>query len=530
MNKACKFLAIMVGLIQALFASAEIKIADSVDFAKEICGQFYSPNGSKYVGEIDANLEANIDGVIRKYVGGVNGKTALKRRVIEWASIPPEKLEKADQHVRECRKEMAKLYLDEQSKEDKRGEERKENISYPQGTIIPIALDSRQLMVKATEAEWSGLVWDQQRKFLLLLSQRPGHYLSSPGVFRISHESIEKSIACRDVPISQPELLSIRSNTGSFDDLMSDVENGIKKQIELTTKSNSKVDVEGFEAIAVNGDNIYLAIEFSVATAGGVVDGCYRDIKNKDKGIFWGGAILTAKFDSNYKAIIADQNSLKVINWKKNSSSGVKQEAISSIWPSQIEDMGIESLAWSQNQLIVISEASSKNGNAPRFGKFKTGIDGKLDSWTVISGELLPYRITDLTPSVSIDGLGLRFWALQYYWNGEETCMGAPSMCESISAEKADLIGCNRNSKYNFQRVVGLALTKNGIRLSGQATTVSDTNTTSNNLEGIVDFDNIGWVLSADKWTKAPIFFLAGPGEQGKGVDLSKIRSKYHCE
>ena len=203
-------------------------------------------------------------------------------------------------------------------------------------------------LITDKEQEISGMDWYQDRLFLL--PENMGGFL-----FSISKSEILNAIkSVKKLPITPKKT---RFKTPDYSSLIK--------------------GFDGFEAIAFNGDNIYITIESE--HRGEMVS--Y---------LAWG------KIDSKSLEVIIDEKDMQTIKT-----------------PIQLNNISFESLLINDKDIVMIYEA---NGSNLRKNPTQSVFTHKSKNISQVNFPNIEYRITDAT-RMDNDG---RFWAINYFWPGDK--------------------------------------------------------------------------------------------------------------
>ena len=213
---------------------------------------------------------------------------------------------------------------------------------------------------------------------------------------------------------------------------------------------------DGFEAIAFNGDEIYISIESE--HNGEMVS--Y---------LAWGNI---------------DSKSLEVIINKKDLQT-IKT-------PIQLNNISFESLLINDKDIIMIYEA---NGSNLRKNAKQTVISHKSKNISQINFPNIEYRITDVT---RMDNNG-RFWAINYFWPGDKKLL-MPGNDDVLNRVKQ---GSSHSKLDQIERLVEFQLNRDEISISDtkpiQLFLESDA---SRNWEAVARLDDKGLLIATDKHPK----------------------------
>ena len=203
--------------------------------------------------------------------------------------------------------------------------------------------------------------------------------------------------------------------------------------------------LDGFEAIAFNGDDVYIMIEVR--------------IDDKMAGLLIWGTItsLTMEID------IPEENIMLIKP------------------PAQIDNFSFESLTIIDGQLIMIYET---NGSKTIDRPFQYVVNlGDMD----INKTPFPnidFRLTDATSVIDN-----KFWMINYYWTGDKETLGVPN-------------------DVGIERLVEFKLGYNGIEQSSSDYITLDNLEDQHNWEGLIRFGN-GFLICTDKWPRMVLGYIS---------------------
>lgn len=223
--------------------------------------------------------------------------------------------------------------------------------------------------------------------------------------------------------------------------------------------SKSIPGFEGLEAIAFNGDNVYITLEV-------------EDEKTMRGYLAWG---------------TIDPISLKVTLPEENL---MELET-----PIQVNNMTYESLLIHNGKLILIYEAQGRN-----LQKSVWQFQVSLTDFSVskIDFPHVEYRITDVSRLDDQD----KFWAINYHWPGDAKRLNpAP---DSIAIKFGE--GESHQQLDAVERIVEFEMFENKIQFSGREPIQIQLDAdASRNWEGIVRLDELGFLIATDKY---PVMIL----------------------
>ena len=218
---------------------------------------------------------------------------------------------------------------------------------------------------------------------------------------------------------------------------------------------------QGFEAVCFDGRNVYLIIE------------------SKDND-FMKSYIVKGIINRDNSLIEIDDDSLTEITV-----------------PVNIKNMGFESLVRYRNQILVIFEANGKNVYPePKVVSYNRS----LTKSKLLEFENLEYRLTDAT---KVDNKS-KFWALNFYWPGEKKRL-KPALDEVLM--NTDEVATHKMYDH-VERLVEYKIYKNTIKRTAKDPIQFVINKESRNWEGVVRFDNKGFIIVVDEYPRTILAFV----------------------
>lgn len=223
---------------------------------------------------------------------------------------------------------------------------------------------------------------------------------------------------------------------------------------------------EGFEAIAFNGNDVYLTIE-------------------TDQGFEMLGYLVTGKIEPDLSELRVDATT-----------------TVSIAAQSPIDNYSEEAVLFIDETVVTLYEANGSNVNAdPVAHRF----DPNLTDLGTVSFPTIEYRITDATTA---DANG-RFWAINYIFEGAISKLKpAP---DPLIAQYG--IGATHAESNIVERLIEFQYTAEGIVLTNnpplQLTLRSDG--TARNWEGVARLDDRGFLLVTDKFPTTILAFVPAP-------------------
>ena len=202
--------------------------------------------------------------------------------------------------------------------------------------------------------------------------------------------------------------------------------------------------LDGFEAIAFNGNDVYIMVEVRI-------DG-------KMAGLLLWGTIIPSTMEMD----IPEENIMLIKP------------------PAQIDNFSFESLTIIDGQLIMIYET---NGSKTIDRPFQYVVNlGDMD----INKTPFPnidFRLTDATSVIDN-----KFWMINYYWTGDKETLGVPN-------------------DVGIERLIEFKLGYNGIEQSSSDYITLDNLEDQHNWEGLVRFGN-GFLICTDKWPRMVLGYI----------------------
>jgi hypothetical protein len=305
-------------------------------------------------------------------------------------------------------------------------------------TLIPIALD-------INKAQISGLAWYGDH--LIILPQYP-NWQGTPGD-------------------GQVEVL-MRGSICDFLDGKSDASVTPRHVPLLTEGLDKKIKgFEGFEAIVVTGDKVYLTVEAEPDEAN------------------MAGYVVAGTIAPDMSEIRLDPGMLVEIPPQ-----------------AQVENASYETLVLVGDKLMALYEANGVNVNPNPIAYL---FDLSLNPLGSLPFPNVEYRITDATPA---DAEG-RFWAMNYFWPGD-TRDYRPGPDPLVTKYGK---GPTHTHYGACERLVQLRYTPQGIVLTDtppiQLQLLDVTH--SRNWEGLVELDGRGFLIITDEFPETLLGYVAAP-------------------
>ncbi|MCP5095588.1 MAG: hypothetical protein GY943_08555 [Chloroflexi bacterium] len=233
-----------------------------------------------------------------------------------------------------------------------------------------------------------------------------------------------------------------------------------------TSAIESLPNFEGVEAIAFNGEDVYITIE-------------------TDQGSTMAGYLIGGRIEPDLSALTVTTSPTIPIPAQ-----------------TEIDNYSEESVLFFDEMVMTLYEANgSLINDAPQVHRF----DALLNELEAVSFPNIEYRITDVT---DVDGNG-RFWAINYIFEGSiDKLNPAP---DPLVAQYG--IGTTHAENNTVERLVEFQYTNEGVDFTDNApiqlTLLSDG--TARNWEGIVRLDDRGFLLITDKFPDTILAFVPSP-------------------
>lgn len=297
--------------------------------------------------------------------------------------------------------------------------------------FIEIKLDDN---ISIPNAEYSGLDWYKDE--LILLPQYPGRLESENNgcLFSISKSDISnyiKSKSTNSIVFKKIELLSA----------------GTENQVE---------GFQGYEAIAFDGEDVYLTIEAE---------------NSGEMSAF----IVKGEIDTTRSLINLQENSLKEISM-----------------PVNLSNMAFESLVIINDKIVAIYEANGANINLKPLA---VAFDADLQKYEILNFPNLEYRITDASRLNANT-----FWGINYLFEGDIDLLKPAN----------DQFSHNSLESNSVERIITFQLEENEIKLAKEDPIIINKKREidSRNWEGIVKYDSLGFLLITDEFPKTVLAYL----------------------
>ena len=287
---------------------------------------------------------------------------------------------------------------------------------------------------------------------LLLLSITDGQsYIEVPldGLIADRKQEISGMTTYKDNLILLPENLNGYYFYIPFDKIINTLATGdtiLPVQKTFTTRKLKEryPGLDGFEAIAFNGDDVYVMVEIK--------------IYGKMAGLLIWGSIIPSTMEID----IPEENIMLIKS------------------PAQIDNFSFESLTITDDQLIIIYET---NGFETIDRPFQYVVN--LDDMSINKTQFphIDFRLTDATSIIDN-----RFWMINYYWTGDKKTLGVPN-------------------DVGIERLVEFKLGYNGIERSSSEYITLDNLDHPHNWEGLVRFGK-GFLICTDKWPRMVLGYI----------------------
>ena len=287
---------------------------------------------------------------------------------------------------------------------------------------------------------------------LLLLSITDGQsYIEVPldGLIADRKQEISGMTTYKDNLILLPENLNGYYFYIPFDKIINTLATGdtiLPVQKTFTTRKLKEryPGLDGFEAIAFNGDDVYVMVEIK--------------IYGKMAGLLIWGSIIPSTMEID----IPEENIMLIKS------------------PAQIDNFSFESLTITDDQLIIIYET---NGFETIDRPFQYVVN--LDDMSINKTPFphIDFRLTDATSIIDN-----RFWMINYYWTGDKKTLGVPN-------------------DVGIERLVEFKLGYNGIERSSSEYITLDNLDHPHNWEGLVRFGK-GFLICTDKWPRMVLGYI----------------------
>jgi len=287
---------------------------------------------------------------------------------------------------------------------------------------------------------------------LLLLSITDGQsYIEVPldGLITDRKQEISGMTTYKDNLILLPENRNGYYFYIPFDEIMNTLRTGDKilpVQKTFTTRKLKEryPGLDGFEAIAFNGDDVYIMVEVRI-------DG-------KMAGLLLWGTIIPSTMEID----IPEENIMLIKP------------------PAQIDNFSFESLTITDGQLIMIYETNGSKTIDKPF-QYVVNLDDMSINKTPFPN--IDFRLTDATSVIDN-----RFWMINYYWIGDKETLGVPN-------------------DVGIERLVEFKLGYNGIERSSSEYITLDNLDDPHNWEGLVRFGR-GFLICTDKWPRMVLGYI----------------------
>ena len=287
---------------------------------------------------------------------------------------------------------------------------------------------------------------------LLLLSITDGQsYIEVPldGLITDRKQEISGMTTYKDNLILLPENRNGYYFYIPFDEIMNTLRTGdkilpIQKTFTTRKLKERYPGLDGFEAIAFNGDDVYIMVEVRI-------DG-------KMAGLLLWGTIIPSTMEID----IPEENIMLIKP------------------PAQIDNFSFESLTITDGQLIMIYETNGSKTIDKPF-QYVVNLDDMSINKTPFPN--IDFRLTDATSVIDN-----KFWMINYYWTGDKETLGVPN-------------------DVGIERLVEFKLGYNGIERSSSEYITLDNLDDPHNWEGLVRFGR-GFLICTDKWPRMVLGYI----------------------
>ena len=287
---------------------------------------------------------------------------------------------------------------------------------------------------------------------LLLLSITDGQsYIEVPldGLITDRKQEISGMTTYKDNLILLPENRNGYYFYIPFDEIMNTLRTGdkilpIQKTFTTRKLKERYSGLDGFEAIAFNGNDVYIMVEVRI-------DG-------KMAGLLLWGTIIPSTMEID----IPEENIMLIKP------------------PAQIDNFSFESLTITDGQLIIIYETNGSK-TIDRPFQYVVNLDDMSINKTPFPN--IDFRLTDATSVIDN-----RFWMINYYWIGDKETLGVPN-------------------DVGIERLVEFKLGYNGIERSSSEYITLDNLDDPHNWEGLVRFGR-GFLICTDKWPRMVLGYI----------------------
>ncbi|MAT44790.1 MAG: hypothetical protein CL609_20840 [Anaerolineaceae bacterium] len=308
----------------------------------------------------------------------------------------------------------------------------------PTAYEMPVTLLTLAAPLNTPKAEISGLSWAGD--WLIFLPQYPGRFNNQ--LFRISKDTLLQAIQTNS---SEPlPMLPITLDSA-----------GLEKSIP---------GFEGFEAIAVENNTVYLTIE---AKQGEMM-----------------GYIVSGILNETMDQIALDADSLTELEPQ-----------------AKLDNMSDESIVVFGRRVITFYEANGFNVNADPSAY---SLDLDLHPMDRLSFPTIEYRVTDAS---NVDTNGL-FWVINYFYPGDKKLKPAEDFFSQTYGK-----GYTHNQNTTVERLIPLQFTEDGIvpvqKAPIQLELLPDDE--ARNWEGLVTLDDLGFLIVTDEFPETLFGFVAFP-------------------
>ncbi|MEM9069090.1 MAG: hypothetical protein AAGE52_11320 [Myxococcota bacterium] len=286
------------------------------------------------------------------------------------------------------------------------------------------------------DSEISGLAWDGDE--LIILPQFPNQYPvadADGSIFRVGKAELARAIE-RNEPV-EPSAVAIRAP-------------GLLRV----------PGYQGFEAVAFDGDRVYLTVEL-------------------DSEISMDGLLLQGRVDRR------DEGDLVTIDV----AGAVRIHS-----QTEIDNLGYEAITLTPTEVVVFHEANGAANPRPRALRF----DRDLKPIDSVPMAPLEYRVTDAT---SVDANG-RFWVTNYFYPETEWTVGPCALRERFGDGDTHCV------RPMVERLVELRNAPDGVEVTGRAPVQLALGGDSRNWEGVVRYED-GFLMVTDTHPETVFAYVA---------------------
>ncbi len=305
-------------------------------------------------------------------------------------------------------------------------------------TEHPVTLLPLDGPLASRKAEISGMAW--YKDWLILLPQYPARFGDGGGaLFALSRADIEAAV--------DGDIATLHPRAVPLDD---------------ANLRNSIAGFEGFEAIAFDGERVYLTIESSP-----------------------NGTMMGHLVSGSIKP------DLSAIHLQAQPQADIQPQA-------NLSNTSDEALIIVPEGLATFYEANGTNVNPSPVAHL---FDATLAPQGTLPFPTLEYRVTDAS---SVDAEG-RFWVINYFWPGDKDKLQPAT--DTLAQKYGQ--GATHCSSDTVERLVELQFHKDGITLTDQPPIQLELlPKDARNWEGLVRFGDRGFLLATDTYPETMLGFV----------------------